>query len=333
MDNSEPQMKRVQFLDVLFVLVKWKKAILWTFVTVVAVFLVLGFFILPKWYKAKAVVVPPTQSDPFSLSSLLRTSIPLGGISGLLRGPEELFDYMAILQSRRSMEAVIDRFGLMKLYDAENMEDAIEALEDDVSFEIGDDNNLLEITTYARDSVQAADMANYFVELLNQISIEIHTAEAHSNRVFIEQRYGTAQADLKKAEDDLQAFQKKYGIYSLPVPELGLGYLRLYREVEIQTKLLEILLPIYEQAKIQERKDTPTVLVLDRAVPPPKPAKPRKLLMTAIAGVSSIFLVTMLGFFYEFSWRQKFLLLQSNEEKAKYIRTHAKLGKWEKVSK
>lgn len=60
------------------------------------------------------------------------------------------------------------------------------------------------------------------------------------------------------------------------VPELGIAYLRLYRDYEIQTKLLEFILPLYEQAKIEEQKDTPAVLILDKAVPPEKASTPKR---------------------------------------------------------
>ena len=62
-------------------------------------------------------------------------------------------------------------------------------------------------------------------------------------------------------------------------PDLGLNYIRHYREVSLQQKILEFLLPQYEQAKIQEAKDTPTVQVLDKAVTPVKRKKPKRRLL------------------------------------------------------
>jgi len=60
------------------------------------------------------------------------------------------------------------------------------------------------------------------------------------------------------------------------VPDLMYQYTDLYREVEIQNTLLEFLLPQYEAAKIQEAKDTPTIQVLDYAVPAEKKTKPKR---------------------------------------------------------
>jgi tyrosine-protein kinase Etk/Wzc len=75
------------------------------------------------------------------------------------------------------------------------------------------------------------------------------------------------------------------------VPKIGLQYLRLFREVKLQETLLEFLLPQYEQAKIQELRDTPTVQVLDPAVKPEKKSKPKRMLLVLAAGFISIIFV------------------------------------------
>lgn len=79
-------------------------------------------------------------------------------------------------------------------------------------------------------------------------------------------------------------------------PEIGIEYLRRYREVEIQGKILELLVPIYEQAKIEEQRNTPTVLILDSAVPSEKPSKPKRLLLSFII----VILCTLFGFVFCF---------------------------------
>jgi tyrosine-protein kinase Etk/Wzc len=63
------------------------------------------------------------------------------------------------------------------------------------------------------------------------------------------------------------------------VPSLSLKLARLIREVKIQEGVFELLTQQYEQYKIQETKDTPTIQVLDRAVPPEKRARPKRALV------------------------------------------------------
>lgn len=66
------------------------------------------------------------------------------------------------------------------------------------------------------------------------------------------------------------------------IPELGNQYLKLYREYIIQKKLHETLVPILEQAKIEENRDTPTLLILDKPVPAEKAKLPRKKIIVII---------------------------------------------------
>ena len=83
------------------------------------------------------------------------------------------------------------------------------------------------------------------------------------------------------------------------VPELGLQYLRLYRDYEIQNKLLEFIVPLYEQAKIEEQKNVPVVQVLDYAVPPEKKARPFRTLIVLSVFASALVLFIIISFVNE----------------------------------
>lgn len=78
-------------------------------------------------------------------------------------------------------------------------------------------------------------------------------------------------------------------------PEVVLNYLRLQRDLEIQNKIVLFLLPIYEQAKIEENKEMPSVLVLDKPNIPEKKVKPKRLTMTLLSFLSALFV--SFGFF------------------------------------
>ena len=79
------------------------------------------------------------------------------------------------------------------------------------------------------------------------------------------------------------------------VPDLGSEYVRRYRDVEIQYKILQILTPVYEQAKVEEHRQTPSVIVLDRAGPAERKAKPQislyALLALVFSALAALFLV------------------------------------------
>lgn len=84
------------------------------------------------------------------------------------------------------------------------------------------------------------------------------------------------------------------------IPQLGIEYLRLYREVTLQEKILEFLLPQYEQAKIQEAKDTPTLQILDEAVLPIHKSSPKVLIIVIGAGFSCLILSLIFILIIEF---------------------------------
>uniref|UniRef100_A0A832G800 Polysaccharide chain length determinant N-terminal domain-containing protein n=1 Tax=Ignavibacterium album TaxID=591197 RepID=A0A832G800_9BACT len=60
------------------------------------------------------------------------------------------------------------------------------------------------------------------------------------------------------------------------MPDISIQYLRLYRDVQIQQTILEFVLPMYEQAVVEEQRSTPTVMVIDKAVPPQLKYSPKR---------------------------------------------------------
>lgn len=80
------------------------------------------------------------------------------------------------------------------------------------------------------------------------------------------------------------------------LPQVTLNFFRLQREVEVQNKILTFLLPLYEQAKIQEKKDTPTIMLIDKPYVADKKAKPKRLVVVLLI-VGSAFLFSYLILF------------------------------------
>lgn len=73
-------------------------------------------------------------------------------------------------------------------------------------------------------------------------------------------------------------------------PDILMNYMRLTRNVEIQSKLLIYILPIFEQAKIEEKRDTPSVIVLDQPNFPEKKTKPKRITSILISLLVSFFI-------------------------------------------
>jgi tyrosine-protein kinase Etk/Wzc len=80
------------------------------------------------------------------------------------------------------------------------------------------------------------------------------------------------------------------------VPALALEYGRLTRDLKVQETLYALLMSQYEQAKIAEARDTPTVQVLDPAIPAERKSRPSIRLNIFIAGILSL----LIGIFWAF---------------------------------
>lgn len=78
------------------------------------------------------------------------------------------------------------------------------------------------------------------------------------------------------------------------IPDLGAEYVRKFRAVEVQYKIMQFLTPLYEQAKIEERRQTPSVIVLDRAYPAERKSRPKRSLI--VLGGMFVGLFGSLGF-------------------------------------
>jgi tyrosine-protein kinase Etk/Wzc len=342
------------------------------FVLVCTLAAIIISLLAPKWYKSTASVFPAEKANLFSglegVSSLVQSFSPGKALSSLT-GQTETDRYIAILNSGAVLGAVINKFDLVHVYEITSypIERTTKELLSNVEFTVESEGDLT-ISVYDKDPQRAADMANYFVEMLNRVNTELQVQNAKGNRVFVEERYKRNLDDLAKAEDSLRAFQQRYGIVALPeqteasikayaeiagrlalkeiaegvlrrtqgadnpavaaarveineyqrkleelnsgdqlragemnvfipfskVPRLGMEYLRRYRDVEIQYKILQFLTPLYEQAKVEERRQTPSVVVLDRAMPAERKSKPKVSLYALLAFVvSSVIAVTI----------------------------------------
>lgn len=82
-------------------------------------------------------------------------------------------------------------------------------------------------------------------------------------------------------------------------PGLGNKYFKIYRDLEIQYKILELVQPMYEQAKVEEFRNTPSVLILDYAGPADRKARPKGSLYFVISLFGSVFFGLLIVFSLE----------------------------------
>lgn len=157
-----------------------------------------------------------------------------------------------------------------------------------------------------RSAIQSA--ADLKAELtLNEIQLNVlkeAMSESHPQIQELKTRIKEIEKQLNFMEfGDSEKKERQNKILDVPfsaIPSLSLELARLARGVKIQEVLFELLTQQYEQAKIQETKDTPTIQVLDRAVPPEKKTRPKRAFLVGIAGIASLFLSIVFVFALEY---------------------------------
>ena len=169
----------------------------------------------------------------------------------------------------------------------------------------------------------AEDQVRGLIETYTTLETELITKQIE--RSIIEKlrsknspQFETVNMEVIEYEQRLEEMKRKGGPSGLipalnSLPEKVINYFRLLREVEINSAILEFILPLYEQAKIEEKKDIPTLQVIDDAIPPAKKSFPPRTILTLLI-TFSVFLVAFI-----------FILMKENKnlqssEKMRYIK-------------
>ena len=210
-------------IDYLKVLKRWKNFIFLN-VFVITLFAIILSLIIPKTYRASAVLMPPLMQAGMGVFTPLIDS-PLGGLFS--QDTDETLSMIAILKSRTVLTSVIEEFNLIELYEVENIDIAIQSLKDHVLTDIDDEGTIrvsVDILTkwFHPDSEEekakqlCSDIANYFIKQLDIVNKNLQTEEASFQRKFIEIRYKDNIQELKSAEEKLKQFQEINNMISLP---------------------------------------------------------------------------------------------------------------------
>ncbi len=118
-------------------------------------------------------------------------------------------------------------------------------------------------------------------------------------RQLAQMQYGEGM-DLPPESKNPGQARREFQVPFTRVPGLSMELIRLTRDVKVQETVYSLLTAQFEQAKINEARDTPTVQLLDKAVPAERKSKPAVKLNMAIAGALSLFLGIFVTFFLEY---------------------------------
>lgn len=215
--------------------------------------------LLPNWYLAETRLLIPGQTSSGILSSMISGNIG-SSASSLLGGL--VSDYqqeLAILDSRTVKQSIVEEFDLIEVYDLADsdspMNYAIQELEGNTEFVVDNEYNYLAIQVYDKKPQRAADMANFFVSVLNQVGIDLSTETARSYRQTVENRYQETEDSLRMVRLAIRALQEETGVLDLPAQ--GAAFMEGLTEWRSQIFLAELefenLLSLYGPNHSQTR--------------------------------------------------------------------------------
>jgi capsule polysaccharide export protein KpsE/RkpR len=333
---------------------------------------ILVALLLPKEYVSGARIMPPEQGGNSAaiLATLVGKSSAggLAGLAGSLLGAKNTGAlFVALLHSGTVSGHLIDRFDLQRVYHKRYREDAAKRLSHLTKITEDPKSGVITIGVTDEKRERARDLAQGYLDELNNLVAKVNTSSAHREREFIEQRLNTVQAELQQAQLELSAFSSKnttidikeqtratveagaklegqliageseldslrqiYGSQNVRVraaearnailqrelqrangqdstdtdgkdidashpypalrqlPQLGVRWANLYRNVRIHETVFDLLSQEYETARIEEVKSIPTVSVIDVPWLPERKSGPHKTLIVLISLLGSM---------------------------------------------
>jgi capsule polysaccharide export protein KpsE/RkpR len=169
---------------------------------------------LPKRYESTTQLMPPDNQSTSGMAMLsvlsAKSGAGLAPLAGDLLGVKSSGAlFTGILRSATVEDRLIERFDLRRVYGIKYMQETRLKLAENTG--IGEDrkSGIITITVTDGDPKRAADIAQAYVEELNQLVAELSTSSAHRERVFLEGRLTAVKRDLDQASQDFSQFASK----------------------------------------------------------------------------------------------------------------------------
>ncbi len=184
-----------------------RRTFLLSFVAVVTIVTIVISLLLPTWYQARSVLLPP-KNVTVPVAGLDQLNEVVSVIEGLdlpvMATPSDV--YARMMRSRTIADTIIQKFNLIERYDVEHKFDAYDELDRLTEFSVTSEG-LLEIKVEDKSPDTAALMANAFVDELEELNGRIVEERARQNLQFLQDRVLGVREELDSARAAFEAFQ------------------------------------------------------------------------------------------------------------------------------
>ena len=170
-----------------------------------------------RWYRSEIMIVPK-ESGMGGLGTVgaMLGDLPFDVGGAGAGGNSNAERIAAILKSRSTTDAVIQKFDLLERYNLDKIEKARKKVWALCATKVEKKPNLVVLTCEDTEPEVARDMAEYFGQVGDEGFRRIASSSASEERKFLEKRVTEAHADLNKASMALRVFQEKNKIIDLP---------------------------------------------------------------------------------------------------------------------
>ena len=136
-----------------------------------------------------------------------------------------------------------------------------------------------------------------------QVQYEALRDQLGANNAQVRALQNVAEAANRQYQQALAGSEEVLPVAQDSVPGVARQYAALELEREVQTRILEVIGPMYEQARFDEEREIEAVQVVDHAVPPTLKAKPKRSVIVIAATLSAFLLAVLFVLLY--TWWQR----------------------------
>lgn len=267
----------------------------------IAVLAAVASLFVPAEYRSSTTILPET--DRSKLGSLSGGLSDLAALAGVSVGGEAAMTklYPAIVESESVLREVLyrryhvgdDSLTLVQVLDidetspAREFEEALKAFRKELSLSVDSKTGLVTISAILPDALLTAQVVNGLARELDVFLRTKKSSGASEQRKWIESRLNDVERDLRLSEEAVKIFREK-NRRVIDSPQLLLEQERLLRDVQINSTLYIELKKQLEIARIEEIKNIPVISVLDPARPAARKERPRRSIITMVAGLMGL---------------------------------------------
>jgi len=252
--------KDLNFIELILYISRHKKFIFFT-VLIASIAAVIYSLLAPKYWKSTASFLPSETEGITSAASIseLRSSLV---DMGTQPASSEL---IMIMKSNRLSKKVISNFDLYEYFELNKKDTlklrdkAIEKLKNEVtSFSLDEETGLVSINVLTKNKYLSANIANYYLKILDKYNKETRMTKSKKTRIFLEKRLNTISVKIDSLSLVLNKFQKNNNILDLQIQTKKT--VELYSEIISKKIIKQLNLDII---KIRKKETSPEIKRLE----------------------------------------------------------------------